>query len=163
MNHVLAAPIIFMRHGQTDWDPVIYPGEQNLGLNDKGITQVNQASYELMKIIDKPNIIIATSPLNRSLETTQRLMNNLKLHYKITTVLIPELKERCYYAPYIQTDLEFYQQGKQAWSKIQKYFHNKETQLIVVTHHKLLKLLMQKTPNKQLSFKFGQFHVVDVN
>jgi broad specificity phosphatase PhoE len=73
--------LIFIRHGETDWNrDGLLQGQRDIGLNDKGRAQAHAAALQIAGIVqDRPDFPCQASPLQRTVETMRIVRATLGL------------------------------------------------------------------------------------
>lgn len=69
-------PLIFVRHGETDWNRAErFQGQQDIALNDIGRRQAARNGHALAGILDARDWRLVASPLGRTVETMRILLD----------------------------------------------------------------------------------------
>lgn len=88
----LAEPLIFVRHGQTDWNAVLrYQGISDTRLSAEGEQQALENAALVQRQLDelgldKAQITLAASPLSRAQQTAEIIGQELGLTQPLTTI-----------------------------------------------------------------------------
>ena len=70
MNEVRRPPLIFIRHGETDWNRALrFQGQQDIPLNELGRRQAERNGRAVAGILNDGDWRLVASPLGRTVET----------------------------------------------------------------------------------------------
>ncbi|MEM9732091.1 MAG: histidine phosphatase family protein [Pseudomonadota bacterium] len=87
----LSQPLVFLRHGETDWNRLKrFQGSKDIPLNETGRAQAKAQARPITRLIatgilENQRITLHTSPLSRAYETAEIVRSNLQLPASIAT------------------------------------------------------------------------------
>lgn len=116
MTTFVQSPLLFLRHGETDWNArKLYQGRQDIPLNERGRQQARQNAVLVGQlidsgVIDREKIKVFSSPLSRAAETARIIASEMQLPAPFTELetlreismgdweglTSPQVKERFY-------------------------------------------------------------------
>lgn len=160
---------LFIRHGQTSWGPGdITKGPQNLGLNEIGRCQANEAYNLIIENYNSiPTPIIFSSHLERALETANILASHFE--NKPLIIKVTGLEERYYgdyrnadtdnLSAYVPPDAESLDHFKgrvtEALRKILEQTYQDTRTLVLVSHQKVFEYLAELLTGEKLRLDQG--------
>lgn len=180
---LFSSKVIILRHGQALHNILqIYNADPNSpnyiisNLTEEGIKQVNKTAQELLKLgINKSNSIIISSPMPRTIQTSEILIKNgvadkIEIDPRITEkfegllegkkAINFETKDAEAYKYGAETNLDVKNRVFPVYTEILK--SNSKNNIILVTHASPAKMLYNLFSGKNYNFKNADFKVIEV-